>query len=95
MIAQLQVLQHAPNPDKTFGFYVLGKPLAGLFAGLAIMVSIVGVLRWWRLQQGLLRGVAVSCGWEVVAVGGGILGAVVVAFVLVLAAGIRKTYMAD
>ncbi|TGZ83374.1 hypothetical protein EX30DRAFT_394594 [Ascodesmis nigricans] len=95
IIAQLQVLQHAPQPDKTFGFYVLGKPLSGLFASMAILVSVVGVARWWRLQQALLRGKAVGGGWEILVIGGVMGGAVAVVFVLVLVAGVRRTYLRD
>lgn len=73
--AQLTVINHAPSPSPSFGFYVIGKPLAAALAACALINSIVGGLRWWRLQQGLLRGVAISGGREVLLIAG-IIGAV-------------------
>lgn len=67
--AQLTVINHAPSPSPMFGFHALGKPLAVILAVCALICSAVGGLRWWRLQQGMLRGVAISGGKEVVIVG--------------------------
>lgn len=73
--AQLTVINHAPSPSSSFGFYVLGKPLAVSLAGCALLSSMVGGFRWWRLQRGLLRGVAISGGREVLVISG-LVGAV-------------------
>ncbi|TGZ83904.1 hypothetical protein EX30DRAFT_393450 [Ascodesmis nigricans] len=93
VIAQLHVLQHSSGSEKPVGLSALGKPLSGLFGGLAIVVSLVGVARWWRLQQALLRGKAVGGGWEIIVLMGGIGGAVVVMFGVILVVEVRTTYL--
>ncbi|RPB14248.1 hypothetical protein P167DRAFT_543800 [Morchella conica CCBAS932] len=90
--AQLTVINHAPNPSPTFGFRTVGKPLSVVLACCALIISIVGVLRWWRLQNGLLRGVSISGGRELVVVGA-IVGAVIAGTLgLVVAVDITKEY---
>ncbi|KAF8535405.1 hypothetical protein BDD12DRAFT_855570 [Trichophaea hybrida] len=92
LIAQLQVLQHAPHPDPHFGFYVLGKPLAASLIVCAIFVSVMGWVRWWHWQRTLLRGKAMAGGWEVQAVGVVVGLLMVVVFGLVLAVDVKKIY---
>lgn len=41
-----------------------------VLASCAVISSIVGGLRWWRLQQGLLRGVGISGGGEILIIAG-------------------------
>ncbi|KAH8151390.1 uncharacterized protein LAJ45_04592 [Morchella importuna] len=90
--AQLTIINHAPNPSPTFGFRTVGKPLSVVLACCALIISIVGVLRWWRLQNGLLRGVSISGGRELVVVGA-IVGAVIAGTLgLVVAVDITKEY---
>jgi uncharacterized membrane protein YidH (DUF202 family) len=92
VISQLQVLQHAPNPDPRFGFYVLGRPLAAALVCCAIITSIVGFVRWHHWQRTLLRGNAISGGWEFSTIG--VMGfCLLVALLgLMLAVEVRKTY---
>lgn len=56
-----------------FGFYVLGKPLSGICQGAAIYTLLVGLLRTWRIQHALVRGKAISGGFEIVCLAAGIL----------------------
>lgn len=71
LIAQLFRLQHVDDPNPEFGFYVIGRPLSIAFIGMGFLVVIVGAIRFWRLQNGLVRGKAVAGGWEVLVVMGG------------------------
>ena len=64
VIAQLFRLQHAQNPSSTFGFFVLGVPLAVCFIGFGAVVLLVGTLRFWRQQDALTRGKVLKGGWE-------------------------------
>lgn len=70
LTAQLFRLQHAANPNQDLGFYVIGRPLSGMFIGIGLLVVIVGALRFWRVQRGLVKGVATVGGWEVLVVMG-------------------------
>jgi len=91
LIAQLFRLQRSAHPDPTFGFYVIGKPLSVMFIGMAIVVVLVGAVRFWRLQRGLLRGKAlVGGGWEVLLVMGSCACLLVGTFVVVLGVTIDK-----
>lgn len=65
IIAQLFRIQRASNPNPTIGFYVVGKPLSATFISMAIFVLLVGVIRFWRLQDALVRGKALMGGWEI------------------------------
>lgn len=69
IIAQLFKLQHAEHPDKTFGFYILGTPLACVCIVAAIIIALLGSYRFWRQQNAMLRGKVHAGGWEVNAVG--------------------------
>jgi uncharacterized membrane protein YidH (DUF202 family) len=69
-IAQLFRIQHAPDTNPTFGFYVIGRPLSAMFISMAILVMVVGAFRFWKLQGGLVRGKAYAGGWEVLLVMG-------------------------
>jgi uncharacterized membrane protein YidH (DUF202 family) len=65
IIAQLFRIQRALHPDPEIGFYVIGKPLSVTFIGMAIFVLLVGTMRFWRLQDALVRGKALAGGWEI------------------------------
>jgi len=91
-VSQLQIIQHSPTPSTTFGYYILGKPLAACLASLAIMTSLIGGLRWWRWQRTMLRGKAVSGGWEMAVAGLFGTALVVVIFSLGVAVDIKKHY---
>jgi uncharacterized membrane protein YidH (DUF202 family) len=76
VIAQLTVIQRAPNPSTTFGFLLIGKPLSIVCVCYSILISILGATRWWKLQRGLLNGKAISGGVEIwgLAAGVGLVG---------------------
>jgi hypothetical protein len=66
-------LQHSPQPNLLFGFYVLGKPLSCICHGAAIYTLGIGAFRTWRSQNAILRGKAISGGFEIVFLAGGVL----------------------
>lgn len=65
IIAQLFRLQHTETPNKIFGFFVLGIPLACVCIGAAIIVLLLGAYRFWRQQNAILRGKVHAGGWEI------------------------------
>lgn len=70
-IAQFYRLQHGPAPARTaFGYFALGKPLAGAFQGAALVTVVLGGLRFWRQQSAMARGRVHAGGAEVVGLGG-------------------------
>lgn len=73
VVAQLFRLQHVANPNSKFGFYVLGKPIAGLFIATAILVILLGAFRFWRQQNAIVRNKIHAAGWEVYTTGTAIL----------------------
>ena len=69
IISQLFRLEHNTTPSKTFGFFILGTPLACLCLGAAIVVLLLGANRFWRQQNAMLRGKVRAGGWEINAIG--------------------------
>ena len=69
IIAQLFRLEHSQNPNKVFGFFVLGIPLACICIGAAIVVLLLGTHRFWRQQNAMMRGKVHAGGWEINAIG--------------------------
>ncbi|QDS67708.1 hypothetical protein FKW77_005605 [Venturia effusa] len=67
-IAQLFRLQHSYNPDRDFGFFVTGIPLAACFISSAIILLLLGAIRFWRQQNAMVRGKVIAGGWEVNAI---------------------------
>lgn len=65
-------LQHAPTPNLRFGFFVLGKPLSCICQGAAIYTLMIGCFRTWRSQNAIVRGKAISGGFEIVALAIGV-----------------------
>lgn len=63
--AQLFRIQHSVTPSTTFGYYVLGIPLASIFQIAAIFMSLLGGFRFWRQQQAMSRGKVWAGGWEI------------------------------
>ncbi|KAF1832367.1 hypothetical protein BDW02DRAFT_571103 [Decorospora gaudefroyi] len=92
IIAQLFYINHSVEPDPEFGFYKIGRPLSATFIAMAIVVLVVGALRFWRLQHGLVRGKGHAGGWEVVLVMGLSAALLVGTFVLVLVVDVETTY---
>lgn len=60
-------------PNATFGYFVLGKPLACICQGLAIYTLLVGAFRTWRLQSAMVRGKALTGGIEIILIAIGML----------------------
>ncbi|KAI8939860.1 hypothetical protein NX059_003594 [Plenodomus lindquistii] len=92
LIAQLFHLQHSPTPNGNYGFHVIGRPLSAVFIGMAIVVLLIGAVRFWRIQRLLLGGKTLTGGWEVLAVMGLSVLLLVGTFALVLGVDIDKTY---
>ena len=69
VIAQLFRLQHSEAPSKTLGFFVLGIPLACVLIVAAMLVQVLGTIRFWRQQNAILRGKVHVGGWELNAIG--------------------------
>lgn len=69
IIAQLFRLEHAQSPDKVFGYFALGIPLACVCTGAAIVVLLLGAYRFWRQQNAILRGKVHVGGWEIIVIG--------------------------
>lgn len=69
IIAQLYRLEHAQNPNKVIGFFILGIPLACICIGAAIIVLLLGAYRFWRQQNAILRRKVHAGGWEMNAIG--------------------------
>ncbi|KAH9220506.1 hypothetical protein DL95DRAFT_329108 [Leptodontidium sp. 2 PMI_412] len=90
VVAQLFRLQHNPTPNPHFGFFVLGKPLAIICQGTAIYTILIGVFRTWRSQNAIVRGKAISGGFEIVALAGGIFVILIMFTVLLIAVDISK-----
>ena len=68
-VAQFLTLQHSPDASPTFGFHVIGKPIACACQVAAILVSLQGAVRFWFQQQAVLRGRIWSGGWDLLIVG--------------------------
>lgn len=68
LIAQLYRLQHAPETDPLFGYFVLSRPLACIFQCAAGSMILLGAFRFWRQQNAMARGKVHAGGWEVLTI---------------------------
>ncbi len=68
-IAQLMRLNHAPTPDPKIGFFIFSVPLASACQILAIVLTIIGSIRFLKYQKYMALGSALAGGWEVSVVG--------------------------
>lgn len=93
IIAQLFRLQHTANPNLNLGFFVLGIPLAAVFIGFGMVVLLIGAFRFWRQQNAIIRGKVYAGGWEITAIMVFSIILCLVAFVLVTAIDIQKSYL--
>ncbi|CAG8974934.1 hypothetical protein HYALB_00007611 [Hymenoscyphus albidus] len=84
LVAQLFRLEHIPEPTNHFGFYVLGKPLACICQGAAIYSLSIGCFRTWRYQNAIVRGKAISGGYEIVLLAFGIFILLLVFLILMI-----------
>ena len=69
-VAQLYRLQHSAVPDAKLGYFILSKPIAGLFQCSAITVVIVGSVRFYRQQHAMSVGKVHVGGWEILTIMG-------------------------
>ena len=70
VVAQLYRLQHSPNPGANFGYFVLSEPLSSLFQVSAILVLLLGCVRFYRQQTAMSRGKVHVGGWDLYTVMG-------------------------
>ncbi|ESZ91434.1 hypothetical protein SBOR_8181 [Sclerotinia borealis F-4128] len=89
-IAQLFRLQHSPTPNPLIGFFVLGKPLACICQVAAITTLLIGIIRSWRHQNAIVRGKALSGGFEVIFIGVGFFFIFLTFLILLVAVDIIK-----
>ena len=71
VVAQFFRLQHTIDPSTTFGYFLLGKPLAIILEFAAMITALVGAHRFWRQQTAMMRGKCWAGGWEIVVIGAG------------------------
>ena len=62
--AQLFRLQNAPSPTGVVSLYILAIPLACICQGAALLTTLIGGHRYWRMQNAMARGQALAAGWE-------------------------------
>ncbi|CAD6442096.1 0a81d20a-5499-448b-8c81-aad09bc4273b [Sclerotinia trifoliorum] len=89
-VAQLFRLQHSHTPNPLIGFFVLGKPLACICQVAAITTLLIGIFRSWRHQNAIVRGKALSGGFEVIIIGAGFFLIFLTFLVLLIAVDILK-----
>ncbi|KAJ8066153.1 hypothetical protein OCU04_005244 [Sclerotinia nivalis] len=89
-VAQLFRLQHSPTPNPLLGFFVLGKPLACICQVAAITTLLIGIIRSWRHQNAIVRGKALSGGFEVIIIGAGFFFIFLAFLILLIAVDILK-----
>ena len=65
VISQFYRIQHTPDPDNVLGYFVVGVPLASSCHISAVVVASIGCWRYLSWQNEMVRGKAISCGWEV------------------------------
>lgn len=65
LVAQLFVLE---LEDTGFGYLAVGRPLATLCLVFSICTVLLGTYRAWRHQDAMIRGKALSGGFEIVSV---------------------------
>ncbi|KAK0367232.1 hypothetical protein LTR94_000229 [Friedmanniomyces endolithicus] len=69
-VAQLYRLQHSAVPDAKLGYFILSKPIAGLFQCSAICVILMGSVRFYRQQHAMSVGKVHVGGWEILTIMG-------------------------
>ncbi|EEY17725.1 conserved hypothetical protein [Verticillium alfalfae VaMs.102] len=74
LVAQLFVLE---DQDSGFGYTNVGRPLATFCYAFAMCTVIMGTSRAWRLQHAMIRGKALTGGFEIIVLAG-------VSFVLIV-----------
>ncbi|KIW17615.1 hypothetical protein PV08_04810 [Exophiala spinifera] len=69
VIAQVMRLQHSLTPNPVLGYFAVSIPLSSACHASAIVVSVLGAIRFFQYQKEMARGYAVSGGWEIKTVG--------------------------
>lgn len=69
-VAQFFRLQHSLSPDPVFGFHVVSIPLSSVFHIAAILLILIGTVRFLKLQKTMAMGKAIAGGWEIYLAGG-------------------------
>ncbi|KAH7375241.1 hypothetical protein B0T11DRAFT_7369 [Plectosphaerella cucumerina] len=87
LVAQLFVLEEG---DSGFGYLAVGRPLASLCLVFSICTVVLGAFRAWRHQDAMIRGKALSGGFEIVSLGIICLVMVCVFFGLLIALDVLK-----
>ncbi|KAF1992610.1 hypothetical protein K402DRAFT_449921 [Aulographum hederae CBS 113979] len=92
LIAQMFRLQRSVSPDMELGYFVLGVPMATVFIAAAMVVALVGALRFWRQQNAMVRGRVWAGGWEINLIMILSIVLAVALFVLLTMVNVRKEY---
>jgi len=92
LVAQLMRLEHSSNPDPVFGFYVLGVPLAAICICCALLVVVLGCIRFLRQQGAIIRQKCLAGGWEMYMAGCLTLMTLVVSFALIVAVDVERDW---
>lgn len=69
IIAQMMRLQHSLHPNPDIGFFVVSVPLSVVCHGSAILISVLGAIRFFHWQKEMDRGHSLVGGWELHSVG--------------------------
>ena len=65
LFAQLDRLQHAPDPSNVFGYFLLGKSIPAVFQSAALCTIMLGCIRFYRQQSAMALGMVHAGGWEI------------------------------
>lgn len=65
IVAQLYRLQHVAQPNAAFGYFLLSKPIASIFQCAAMLMSIIGGVRFLRQQHKMSVGRVLAGGVEI------------------------------
>jgi len=66
IISQLMRLTHSDTPDPVFGFLVISIPFSAVCHIMALLITCVGCYRYLHWQAEMVRGKAISGGWELI-----------------------------
>ncbi|KAJ5365139.1 hypothetical protein N7517_008025 [Penicillium concentricum] len=69
LVAQLFRLQRPLEKVDRLSFHEVGIPLSVACHGVAVIVALVGAIRFWRQQNAIARGKVYAGGWELNSVG--------------------------
>lgn len=64
-VAQLYRLEHVAQPNSVLGYFLLSKPIAGTFQCSAMLMNVLGAIRFFRQQQRMSVGKVLAGGWEI------------------------------